>query len=70
MNNTNQNNANINTSNENLYNENTSKNNISNSKVNNSKDKTIAPTKLPKARFNKYYNTNNNICINIKYNFL
>ena len=49
MNNTNQNNANINTSNENLYNENTSKNNISNSKVNNSKDKTIAPTKLPKA---------------------
>ena len=70
MNNTNQNNANINTSNENLYNENTSKNNISNSKVNNSKDKTIAPTKLPKARFIKYHNTTNNICINIKYNFL
>ena len=70
MNNTNQNNANINTSNENIYNENTSKNNISNSIVNNSKDKTVAPTKLPKARFNKYYNTNNNICINIKYNFL
>ena len=70
MNNTNQNNANINTSNENLYNENTIKNNISNSIVNNSKDKTIAPTKLPKARFNKYYNTNNNICTNIKYNFL
>ena len=70
MSNTSQNNTNINTSNENLYNENTSKNNISNSKVNNSKDKTIAPTKLPKARFNKYYNTNNNICINIKYNFL
>ena len=70
MNNTNQNNANINTSNENLYNENASKNNISNSKVNNSKDKTIAPTKLPKARFIKYHNTTNNICINIKYNFL
>ena len=70
MNNTNQNNANINTSNENLYNENTSKNNISNSIVNNSKDKTVAPTKLPKARIIKYHNTTNNICINIKYNFL
>ena len=33
-------------------------------------DKTVAQTKLPKARFNKYYNTNNNICTNIKYNFL
>lgn len=37
---------------------------------NKNNDKTVAPTKLPKARFNKYYNTNNNICINIKYNFL
>ena len=37
---------------------------------NKNNDKTIAPTKLPKARFNKYYNTNNNICTNIKYNFL
>ena len=37
---------------------------------NKNSDKTIATTKLPKARFNKYYNTNNNICINIKYNFL
>ena len=32
-----------------------------------SNDKTVAPTILPKARFNKYYNTNNNICTNIKY---
>ena len=37
---------------------------------NKNNDKTVAPTKLPKARFNKYYNTNNNICTNIKYNFL
>ena len=37
---------------------------------NKNNDKTVAQTKLPKARFNKYYNTNNNICINIKYNFL
>ena len=70
MSNTSQNNTNINTSNENLYNENTSKNNISNSKVNNSKDNTIAPTILPKARFIKYYCNTNNICTNIKYNFL
>ena len=37
---------------------------------NKNNDKTVATTKLPKARFNKYYNTNNNICTNIKYNFL
>ena len=37
---------------------------------NKNNDKTVAQTKLPKARFNKYYNTNNNICTNIKYNFL
>ena len=37
---------------------------------NKNNDKTVAPTKLPKARFIKYYNTNNNICTNIKYNFL
>ncbi len=35
-----------------------------------SNDKTVAPTILPKARFINYYNTNNNICTNIKYNFL
>ena len=33
-------------------------------------DKTVAPTKLPKARIIKYYNINNNIRTNIKYNFL
>ncbi len=32
-------------------------------------DKTVSPTKLPKARFDKHYNTSN-IYINIKYNFL
>ena len=37
---------------------------------NKNNDKTVAPTKLPKARFIKYHNTTNNICINIKYNFL
>ena len=37
---------------------------------NKNNDKTVAQTKLPKARFYKYYNTNNNICTNIKYNFL
>ena len=37
---------------------------------NKNNDKTVAQTKLPKARFNKYYNTNNNLYTNIKYNFL
>ena len=37
---------------------------------NKNNDKTVAPTKLPKARFIKYHNTTNNICTNIKYNFL
>lgn len=41
---------------------------IENSNKNN--DGTVAPTKLPKARFNIYYNTNNNIATNIRYNFL
>lgn len=35
-----------------------------------SNDKTVAPTILPKARFIKYYCNTNNICTNIKYNFL
>ncbi len=37
---------------------------------NKNNDGTVAPTKLPKARFNIYYNTNNNIATNIRYNFL
>ena len=37
---------------------------------NKNNDKTVAPNKLPKARIIKYYNTTNNICTNIKYNFL
>lgn len=37
---------------------------------NKNNDKTVAPTRLPKARIIKYHNTTNNICINIKYNFL
>lgn len=37
---------------------------------NKNNDKTVAPNKLPKARIIKYYNTTNNICTNIKCNFL
>lgn len=37
---------------------------------NKNNDGTVAPTKLPKARFNIYYNTNNNVATNIRYNFL
>lgn len=37
---------------------------------NKNNDKTVAPTKLPKARFIMYDNTNNNMRNNIKYNFL